>query len=77
MKNDIITIQNILSRISSDYYRLSDFSRDYDGSDKFSPELTEAIIELGHSLDVVSDLIEIEEDHHLFNKYYENSVREV
>lgn len=66
---DIISVQTILSRISSDYFRLADFSWDKHGNDKFPPELMEAISYLGDNLTLISNLIEdIEENQQFLNQ---------
>lgn len=62
MENNITTLTKLLSRISSEYYRLSDFTQTKAGKEKFSPELTEAINFLGESIDTVSNLIELEQE---------------
>jgi hypothetical protein len=73
MEKDIEVAHALLTRLSSDYYRLSDYSKDRNGNERFSPEFIEAIADLGYCLDILSDLIEVEEDKKNMNAIIENS----
>lgn len=58
-ERNLIQLERLLSRVSDNYYRLSDYT--IDGRyDTFSPELVDAIDELGAAIDVVSSLIDEE-----------------
>lgn len=58
---NVASAQKLINRIASDNYRLKDSSVDRNGEDIYSPEVMSAIIELGHIVDILSDLLEVED----------------
>ena len=58
---EIQSAQSLINRMASDNYRLVELTRDRHGDDVFSPEVAQAIQDLGHSIEILSDLLEVEE----------------
>lgn len=62
MSKAIQIIEQINEDIASDVYRMVDYTIDKNGLSRFSPELEEAIFNLSHAVQHLSDMISVESD---------------
>lgn len=68
MSKSISIIEQLNERVASEVYRMVDFTMDKNGFSVFSPELEEAIFELSHAVQHLSDMIEVESERN--DKYF-------
>ena len=68
-------IEQLNERVASDVYRMVDYTIDKNGLSRFSPELEEAIFELSHAVQTLSETIESETNNnniYFVKEYYKD-----
>jgi hypothetical protein len=68
MSKSINTLEQLNERVASEVYRMVDYTMDKNGFSRFSPELEEAIFNLSHAVQHLSDMISVEVDRN--DKYF-------
>jgi GTP1/Obg family GTP-binding protein len=62
MSKSLQTIEQLNELVASDVYRMVDYTMDKNGLSRFSQELEDAIFDLSHAVQHLSDMLESEAD---------------